>query len=254
MQRISSIWIWTNAFKCLLCIPGIQSTKTAMGGETTAGRFICQPFSSMLIMKNLFILLVYQNMTCLEWMSKILQLRIKVMQFPRQLQHQSVPVFNAACAGGGVLFMLWFIAFSWREEQKDTRDTMMYAVLLMLIPLLCRVFFMRLVTSHPLYCNFLCWESRWHLAQQAGVAGGADVLPELGATAWDKREGGGDGCSVCARGSEREVVGEREREGAHDIPACKSLRTMSAMVCPHSQHKGERNTVTTVTLGRMLPS
>lgn len=163
-------------------------------------------------MKNLFILLVYQNMSCLEWMSKILQLRIKVMQFPRQPQHQSVPAFNVACAGGGVLFMLWFIAFSWCEEQKDTRDTMMYAVLLVLIPLLCRVFFTRLVTSHPLYCNFLCCDSRWRLAQRAGVAGGADVLPELGATARDKREGGGGGCRcVHMPGRERWWEGGKER-------------------------------------------
>lgn len=50
-----------------------------MDDNAAPGRFICQPFSSMLIMKNLFISLVHQNMTCLERMSKILQLGIKVM-------------------------------------------------------------------------------------------------------------------------------------------------------------------------------
>lgn len=63
-----------------------------MEDNTTAGRFICQPFGRTLIMKNLFISFARQNMTCLEWMSKILQLCIKVMRFLTQPQHQSVPV------------------------------------------------------------------------------------------------------------------------------------------------------------------
>lgn len=52
-----------------------------------------------------------------------------------------------------------------------------------------------------------------------------------------------------------QVRGEGGKEkGAHDFPVCKSLRTMSSMVCSHSQHKGEKNTVTAATQGRILSS
>lgn len=103
---------------------------------------------------------------------------------------------------------------------------MIYTALPMLFPLLCQVFFTRLFSSHPLNCILPCCASQGTVVRGAGVAGGADVLPEPAATAQDKRKGGEDGCSVCAQASEREMEGGREREGTHDFPACKSLSTM----------------------------
>lgn len=153
--------------------------------------------------------------------------------------------------------MLRLIAFSRCEQQKDTCNIMIYIALLVLILLLCQLFFTHLFTSRPLNRNFLCGESNPEspIMSRCGWQCSADVRPELGATARDKRKGGGDGCSVCAHASERARQWEGGKERAHMIfPACKSLRTMSTMVCSHSQHKGEKNTVTAVAQGRILSS